>query len=159
MGQFAKTLTSYVAFTRPFSLWSRVKLVGARVLVRIGVRPVERPLWVKPRSFGAAVAVRPYYVDLVAAEEIFEERVYETVLEFLPARLTIVDLGAQAGLAAQYLARGREVTELVAAEPDADLNHTLHANLAAICPRARIHLAAVWDHESSVVNEGDAVFH
>jgi FkbM family methyltransferase len=83
---------------------------------------------------GAAVSVRLRMgtTDSRVFDEIFLERVYARCVAALPVHLgpvSVIDLGANVGLSALFLARELAVTEIIAVEPDPDNFRMLSENL------------------------------
>jgi FkbM family methyltransferase len=86
---------------------------------------------------GVSVAIRKGTTDSKVFDEIFVERVYAPCLAALPDHLgqvTLIDLGANIGLSALYIAqelgaRALGVDEIIAVEPDPDNFRLLSENL------------------------------
>ncbi len=83
------------------------------------------------------IVLRPGTTDSKVFDEIFVERAYEACLAALPddlGRVTLIDLGANIGLSALYIARelgarALEIDEIIAVEPDPDNFRMLSENL------------------------------
>ena len=81
---------------------------------------------------GLSIGLRRGTTDSKVFDEIFIERAYQTCVEALPAplgRVTVIDLGANIGLSALYLARVLEVDKIIAVEPDPENFKQLSENL------------------------------
>jgi len=81
---------------------------------------------------GISVALRKGTTDPKVFDEIFVERAYGSCLAALPAdlgRVTVIDLGANIGLSALFLARALDVDKIIAVEPDPDNFQILSENL------------------------------
>jgi FkbM family methyltransferase len=80
----------------------------------------------------ASIALRKGTTDSKVFDEIFVERAYGPCLAALPAdlgRVTVIDLGANIGLSALFLARALKVEKIIAVEPDPDNFELLSENL------------------------------
>jgi FkbM family methyltransferase len=81
---------------------------------------------------GICVALRKDTTDFKVFDEIFVEQAYAPCVARLPDDLgpvTLIDLGANIGLSALFLARALEVVEIIAVEPDPDNFRLLSENL------------------------------
>lgn len=106
---------------------------------------------------GGRVALRPGSSDPSVFHQVFVDREYDS--PNLPARAeTIVDLGANIGLASLFLAAKYPAARILAVEPDADNFALLATNLAPCGDRMTPLLAAAWpqDGHISLVREDDA---
>jgi len=100
------------------------------------------------------VALRPRGSDVPTFEKIFVEREYD--LPQLPedAR-TIVDLGANIGLATIFFARRYPRARLLAVEPEPANFTLLEANTAALGNRVRPLRCAAWSHDGAVAMQSE----
>ena len=81
---------------------------------------------------GVSVALRQGTTDYKVFDEIFVERVYGPCIAALPENLGpigLIDLGANIGLSALFLARALEIHEIITVEPDPDNFALLSENL------------------------------
>jgi FkbM family methyltransferase len=81
---------------------------------------------------GVPVALRQGTTDSKVFDEIFVERAYGSCVAALPKNLgpiALIDLGANIGLSALFLARVLKVREIIAVEPDPDNFALLSENL------------------------------
>jgi FkbM family methyltransferase len=92
------------------------------------------------------VVLRKVSSDLYTFGDIFEQEVYRTVLRHLPDCSTIVDLGANIGLASLYLASAYPSARILAIEPNRDNFELLKTNLKNLIQEGRCIpiQAAVW---------------
>ena len=82
-----------------------------------------------------SLALRRGTTDFKVIDEIFVEQAYSRCVAGLPRDLgpvTLIDLGANIGLSAAYLARKLDVAQIVAVEPDPDNFHLLTENLQRV---------------------------
>lgn len=81
--------------------------------------------------------------------EVMGLQVYRAVVETVPGCRTVIDLGANIGLATLYLAGHYPASRLVAVEPNPDNYRVLEANLQALIAGGRCQTieAAVWSSE------------
>jgi FkbM family methyltransferase len=99
------------------------------------------------------VLLREYTSDLLTFEEVVLERVYEPISRVLTRCSTIIDLGANIGLASRYLATCYSSSQIFAVEPHPANYAILVANLRDLSKAGRckcLH-AAVWDSEKPLV--------
>lgn len=92
------------------------------------------------------VTLREVSSDLYTFGDVFEQEVYRTVLRHLPDCSTIVDLGANIGLASLYLASAYPSARIFAIEPNRDNFELLTTNLKDLIRGERCvpMQAAVW---------------
>ena len=77
--------------------------------------------------------------DFLVVSEIFERGIYEPVLSWtLPDDATVLDLGANIGLASLFFSRHLQRCRIVAVEPDADNLRMLRANCAGLLEASRM---------------------
>jgi FkbM family methyltransferase len=98
------------------------------------------------QPFRARVVVRERGSDLLTFEEIVRAQVYRGVTDGIGDCRTIIDLGANIGLASLYLAARFANSRIVAVEPNPDTYQLLVANLARLTRsgRCRTVQGAVW---------------
>jgi FkbM family methyltransferase len=97
--------------------------------------------------------LREYTSDLLTFEQVFLEKVYEPISRVLTRCSTIIDLGANIGLASRYLASCYSSSKIFAVEPHPANYAMLVANLRDLSNAGRcmcLH-AAVWDSERPLV--------
>jgi methyltransferase, FkbM family len=99
---------------------------------------------VKP--FRANVAIRPASNDIYTLQEVVIEEIYGGVLEACPRPQTIVDLGANIGLATLFFAARYPQAHLLAVEPYPPNVELLRRNLSALCAAGRCTIVdrAIW---------------
>lgn len=98
---------------------------------------------------GRRVALRPGSSDPFVFHQVFVDREYDS--PNLPARAgTIVDLGANIGLASLFLAARYPAARILAVEPDADNFTLLATNLAPFGERVTPLLAAAWPQDGHI---------
>jgi FkbM family methyltransferase len=109
---------------------SRLRYLSAALLGRWGVTggPGGRPTFCL--KDGTRIQLRQGSTDFRVFEEIFIERVYSRFAGRLPKDRTIVDLGANIGLSAIFLAQAAPRSRVIALEPDAGNFAMLLENLA-----------------------------
>jgi FkbM family methyltransferase len=98
---------------------------------------------------GYEVSLRPRTTDIPTFRKVFIDREYESP-QLPPDAATIVDLGANIGLASVYFARRYKRARLLAVEPDAANCALLDANIAAVSDRARRIEGAAWSRDGQV---------
>jgi FkbM family methyltransferase len=92
------------------------------------------------------ISLREVSSDFYTFGDIFEQEVYRIVLRHLPECSTIIDLGANIGLAALYLANAYPSARIFAIEPNRDNFELLKSNLKDLIREGRCVpvQAAVW---------------
>jgi FkbM family methyltransferase len=83
------------------------------------------------------VILREVSSDLYTFGDVFEQEVYRAVLRHLPECSTIVDLGANIGLASLYLASAYPSARIFAVEPNRDNFELLKTNLKDLIQKQR----------------------
>lgn len=99
------------------------------------------------------VLLRECVSDLLTFEEIVVERVYESIYRSLVHCSTVIDLGANIGLASLYFATCHPSSQIFAVEPHFANYAMLVANMRVLSNAGRckcLH-GAVWDSEEPVV--------
>jgi FkbM family methyltransferase len=95
------------------------------------------------------VALRPGTSDLYVLQQVFRDSEYASA--DLPASArTIVDLGANIGLAALFFALRYPEARILAVEPDAGNFALLTANIATVADRVTPLLAAAWPSDGHI---------
>lgn len=104
------------------------------------------------RPLAQSLTMRQHGSDFYTFEEIFINKVYRGLTEFLPTCETVMDLGANIGLASLYFALSFPNCCVFAVEPDAANFGLLTSNLAALsnAGRASVVQAAVWNENCDV---------
>ena len=114
---------------------------------------------------GVSIELRQGTTDGKVFDEVFVERAYAPCVAALPDHLgpvTLIDLGANIGLSAIYLARALDVDEIIAVEPDPDNFQLLSENLrrtglAARCTAIRA-FAGVKHAFAEVLDSGNGAW-
>lgn len=102
------------------------------------------------RPFKANISLRKCGSDLATFQEIVVEEVYGVVLRALENVQTVIDLGANIGLASLYLAYNYPTCRLLCVEPNSETYELLKRNVSKLSRSGRCKTlkAAVWDrHE------------
>jgi len=99
------------------------------------------------------VRIRPRSNDIYTVDEMLIDKVYSSAVSRVPDAQTVLDLGANIGLASIYLAAALPKSRLFSVEPDAEnfllLTHNL--SLLSASGRVTIRRAAVWERDTDVV--------
>jgi FkbM family methyltransferase len=98
------------------------------------------------RPFVADISLRERGSDLATFHEIAEEEVYAPVLKAVEAFQTVIDLGANIGLASLYLAHNSPTCRILCVEPNCESYELLVRNVHKLnrSGRCRTLKAAVW---------------
>lgn len=104
------------------------------------------------RPFRAAVTLREWGSDLATFDEIVVAEIYKTVVSSLPQVQTVIDLGANIGLASLYFAHYWPSCRLLAVEPNPETFAILESNLASFgrSNRCKALQAAVWNAKAKL---------
>jgi FkbM family methyltransferase len=104
------------------------------------------------RPFPVNITLREESTDFWTWDEIFSEQVYACVKEYLPECKTIIDVGANIGLATLYFANIYPKSRIVSVEPAASNFAVLQLNTAALRQQQRNQIinAAAWSHDGEV---------
>ena len=99
------------------------------------------------------VALREVGSDILTFNEVIKEQVYKSILTKLKRCETVIDLGANIGLASLYFAGHYPHARLLAVEPNPPTYKILTANLKNLIEagRCRALRAAVWGSEKKLV--------
>ena len=109
---------------------------------------------IRLRSLGT-VFLRSHTTDILVLGELIEARSYEPLAAAAPGRvLTIVDLGANTGLASRWLLERFPGARVVAVEPEEGNLAVLRRNLRSVGERAQILNACIGATERRVVMVG-----
>jgi FkbM family methyltransferase len=102
------------------------------------------------RPFRGEVFLRENNSDLMTFTEIIDWGVYRPAVASLPNVKTVIDLGANVGLASLYLAAAWPECRIVAVEPNRSTFDVLTRNLAALVQSGRCEVlnAAIWSRET-----------
>ncbi len=112
-----------------------------------------KTLSLKPRFLlRTKVLLREVGSDILTFNEVIKDQVYKDVLSQLPQCETMVDLGANIGLASLYFAASYPNCRILAVEPNRSSYELLSTNLGEqiASGRCRILNAAVWSSETSL---------
>ena len=98
------------------------------------------------RPFEADISLRERGSDLATFHEIAEEEVYAPILKAVEAFQTVIDLGANIGLASLYLAHNSPTCRILCIEPNCESYELLVRNVHKLnrSGRCRTLKAAVW---------------
>lgn len=101
----------------------------------------------------ATVSLREVGSDILTFNEVIKNQVYKNILRKLERCETVVDLGANIGLASLYFAGHYPSCRLLAVEPNPPTYEILAANLSGLVEagRCRTLRAAVWGSEKALV--------
>jgi FkbM family methyltransferase len=101
----------------------------------------------------ADIVLREVFADWWTFEEIVQEQVYKNILSHLSHCETIIDLGANIGLATLYFASQYSASQLFAVEPNPANYALLNVNLQALVDSGRCQTlnAAIWQQEMLLV--------
>jgi FkbM family methyltransferase len=99
------------------------------------------------------VSLREVGSDILTFNEVIKDEVYKSILQKLKQCETIIDLGANIGLASLYFAGHYPSCRLLAVEPNPPTYRVLTANLRNLIEsgRCRTLQAAVWGSERKLV--------
>jgi FkbM family methyltransferase len=106
------------------------------------------------RPFRGPIYLRAKGSDILTFHEVVSDEIYKTVLSHLKECRTIIDLGANIGLASRYFAAHYPNCQIVAVEPNPDTFRVLTENLKDF-PNAKLVEAAVWASETSLSGTSD----
>jgi len=100
------------------------------------------------------VYLREVGSDVFTFQEIVKGEIYKSVAALVPSCETIIDLGANIGLAALYFTTTYPRSRVFAVEPNPSSHELLELNLQDLIRvgRCKTLQAAVWSHPSSVVS-------
>jgi FkbM family methyltransferase len=120
---------------------------------KLGPRYDERIWLTIKRPARSCIVMRPATADHCTFSEIFLDQIYSSVLQHVADAETIIDLGANIGLAALYFAGHFPRSSLMCVEPDATNYELLVANLSKFITtnRCRTLRAALWDAKVPLV--------
>jgi FkbM family methyltransferase len=99
-----------------------------------------------------AVVLREVASDIYTFGDVFEHQVYKKVLLHIPKCSTIIDLGANIGLASRYLASAYPSARIFAVEPNQENLELMRTNLKDLIRENRcvIVQAAVWSSRKTL---------
>jgi FkbM family methyltransferase len=102
------------------------------------------------------LSLREVGSDILTFEEVIKRQVYRNILSKLEQCQTVIDLGANIGLASLYFAKHYPSCRLVAVEPNPDTYRMLTTNLGELVENGRCETikAAVWGSEKALVSDG-----
>ncbi len=101
------------------------------------------------------ISLREVGSDILTFDEVIKQQVYKNILSTLKRCDTVIDLGANIGLASLYFAAHYPSCRLFAVEPNANSYQILTANLRKLIAsgRCRTIQAAVWGGEEVLVSD------
>ena len=141
------TVSFMRAWTPRMSLASALRLRDLVVRERRGRLREGKMLMLDMKSpFRGRILLREVGSDMATFEEIVEHEVYKSVLHHVPVFRTLIDLGANIGLATLYLAQNSPGCRVLAVEPNPDTYRLLEHNLGPLsrAGRCKTLKAAVW---------------
>lgn len=152
-------LLSYVRET--FSYWNEAQSLGdfARVMrvrlsqSKLGPLVCPRPIVVEVElaSLGTGVLLRSHTTDISVLGELVVGKSYVPAAEVLDDNIsTIVDLGANTGLAARWFLERFPTARILSVEPEPTNVEALRQNLASYGERAKVIAACVGSRERNV---------
>jgi len=99
------------------------------------------------------ISLREVGSDILTFDEVIRQQVYKNILSRLEQCETVIDLGANIGLASLYFAARYPPCRLLAVEPNPNSYRILRANLRTLVESGRCHTlqAAVWGNEEALV--------
>jgi FkbM family methyltransferase len=129
---WAHEVVCYAVETR--SVYSLGRLMRIRLaLSRVGPWACPQPCIrdVTLRSLGGPVRLRSHTTDISVLNELIVSNGYVAAAELIPSPATILDLGANTGLAARWFLNRWPHAQIVAVEPEPGNVEMLRANLAS----------------------------
>jgi FkbM family methyltransferase len=126
-----------------------------RVLLQQDKRPTDGLFKVRAKApISQDIHLRRSGSDLLTFQEVIVEEVYKPVLEALSSCHTLMDLGANVGLATLYISSRYPGCRCFCVEPNPETFDVLRKNLAG--RDAIAHLGAVWSSATTVTPVCDA---
>jgi len=104
------------------------------------------------------VVLRALGSDMATFEEVVKDQVYTPVFDYVSDCRTIVDLGANIGLASLCFVTRFPKATLIAVEPNDDTFALLSKNLSRL-PNVQLHNAAVWSQDTTLDGSFDRPRH
>lgn len=126
----------------------RIRLSQSRIGWLTTRSPIDTD--VSLRRFGGAVRLRSHTTDISVYNELVVGNSYQSVVGLLDDVRTIVDLGANTGLAARWLEARLHPARLVCVEPFPSNYEVLESNLAAVSADVRSYRACIGGRERRV---------
>lgn len=159
---FAKLLPIYwreTASVGGFLGLLQVRLALSRFVGR-AVCPNRIVRSVDIKSFGGVVALRSHTTDISVCDELLVSHSYAHLIRNVEDEVaTVVDLGANIGLAARWLAHAFPAARIVAVEPEPGNLEILQLNLSAIADRAMCWPVAVGASDGRAILTTDSGEH
>jgi FkbM family methyltransferase len=134
--QEAVTYRREATSARDFWRVMRVRLSQSKIGRLVCPRPIV--VDVSLRSLGRGVRLRSHTTDVSVLGEIVVSRSYEAAASAAPEARTIVDLGANIGLASRWLLERFPQARIVSVEPERGNVGVLRHNLAPFAERASV---------------------
>jgi FkbM family methyltransferase len=134
--QEALTYRREATSARDFWRVMRVRLSQSKIGRLVCPRPIV--IDVSLRSLGRGVRLRSHTTDISVLGEIVVSRSYEVAASAAPEARTIVDLGANIGLASRWLLQRFPQARIVSVEPERENVAVLRHNLAPFAERASV---------------------
>ncbi|QJW98057.1 FkbM family methyltransferase [Frigoriglobus tundricola] len=143
----------YLRYRRVITFRSYLRLRSALIREGTGAIGFLDTIELQLRApLSAAVRVRPRSNAIFTITEVLLDRVYAAAVGVAKNARTVLDLGANIGLASLYFAGELPAARVFAVEPDAGnfglLEHNLRSLIAA--GRARVRRGAAWDRDTPV---------
>jgi FkbM family methyltransferase len=136
---FVRTFSIYLSalgFSNGLRIWTRTVLLNQKFEYRIAVLGLANP-----------IILRAGTSDLEVYKKIFIDEEY--ALPFDSPILSIIDLGANTGMASLYFHRAFPNAQIVTIEPDPANFEILTRNLSGL-PNVKPIRAAVWTHDGEI---------
>jgi FkbM family methyltransferase len=104
-----------------------------------------------------AVSLRRKGSDVLTFQEVVKDEVYRGVRDQIRDCQTVVDLGANIGLASLYFANSFPACRVMAVEPNPTTYALLETNLSSLIATGRCRVAklAVWSHEAALAADNN----
>jgi FkbM family methyltransferase len=148
-GRWAQEVACYARETRSargMAALMQVRLALSRAGRLAAPRPCTRDVAI--RSLGGRVRLRSHTTDISVLNELIVSGGYDPAAVHVPTPATILDLGANTGLAARWLMARWPAARLAAVEPEPGNVAVLEANLAGTPAQVLAVAAGGWAREA-----------
>lgn len=153
MRYYGRLLLAYARETRSpvqFTRLLRIRLALSRGIGK-WVCPTQVSRTVVVRSLGGPVVLRSHTTDISVHDELIVSHGYAHLLGTTAAPSTIVDLGANIGLATRWLAHAFPSARILAVEPEPGNAQVLLLNAAPCSNRVQVRQVAVADKRGTAL--------